>query len=74
MKNMGEDLWAWVTEYPDGSVGMIGAMVPGMEHVPLITRNREAARQLERFARQHGENSGQRVWLRHYKVVEDIDG
>jgi hypothetical protein len=28
--NMAEDLWAWVTRYPDGSVGMISVMLPGM--------------------------------------------
>jgi hypothetical protein len=28
--NMADDLWAWVTRYPDGSVGLVGAMVPAL--------------------------------------------
>lgn len=71
MMEMADSLWAWVSEYPDGSIGCVGALLPGMEHVPLITRSERTARQLERFAREHGEKTGQRVWLRRYDKAED---
>jgi hypothetical protein len=72
--NRAEELWAWITEYPDGSAGLIGSMVPGMPGItPLITRGEEAIRQLEPLARLHGKVAGQRVWLRKYRMVEDFE-
>jgi hypothetical protein len=64
---MGEQLWAWVSRYPDGSIGTVGARMPGMAgFVPLVMRSRETAEQLRAIARAHAEASGQRVWLREY--------
>lgn len=72
--NKAEELWAWMSEYPDGSVGTIGGSVPGMPGiVPLITRSEQAARQMEPIARLHGKAVGQRVWLRKYRMVEDFN-
>jgi hypothetical protein len=73
--NMADDLWAWVTRYPDGSVGLIGAMVPALgTHTPLITRTEAIARTIfAPIARSHGKAAGQEVWLRRYTVAEDID-
>ncbi len=71
--NMAEELWAWVTEYPDGSIGLIAAVVPGLPGLtPLIGRSETAIRAFERLARAHGTASGQKVWLRRYAMAEDI--
>jgi hypothetical protein len=72
MLNMAEDLWAWVTEYPDGSVGLISVMLPGMGNTPLIGRSEKAIRTLEDIARAHGRTLNQKVWLRRYTKAEDI--
>jgi hypothetical protein len=72
--NKAEELWAWVTEYPDGSVGTIAVAVPSLPGLtPLITRDEEAIRRLEPLARLHGKVAGQRVWLRRYRMVEDFE-
>lgn len=70
--NMGDTLWAWVTETPDGSISLVGAELPGMSHMPLIGRSEKAVRMWEPFARAHGEASGQLVWLRRYTLAEEI--
>ena len=64
-------LWAWMTEYPDGSYGTVGMGLPGLGMVPLIARSEEAIRNLEPVARRHGKELGQRVWLRRYEAMED---
>jgi len=68
---MADELWAWVTEYPDKSVGLIA--VGGLEGVmmPLIGRSEQAIRKLEPYARTHGAATKQRVWLRQYTKVQD---
>ena len=70
--NMANSLWAWVTEYPDGSVGMIAstAIKPGMM-MPMIGRSERHMRMLEPHARAHGKALKQRVWLRRYACVMD---
>ena len=71
--NKAEELWAWVSEYPDGSVGLVGWSIPGMPGItPLISRSEQAVRGLESLARMHGKAANQRVWLRQYKMVEDF--
>ena len=70
--NDGRELWAWVSEYPDGSVGMVGGVLIGVLHTPLCGRDESIVRQMEPYARAHGEATGQRVWLRKYKMVEDF--
>jgi hypothetical protein len=72
--NMGETLWAWVTELPDGSVSLISASFPTMGHMPLIGRSEKAltSPDIEKIAHDHGEFHKQRVWLRRYTLAEDI--
>ena len=73
--NMANSLWAWVTEYPDGSVGMIGTtgIIVGMM-MPLMGRNKEMVLKMRAIAHEHGRQRGQRVWLRRYDKAEDYDG
>lgn len=71
MVNMGETLWAWVTEYADGSIGAVGLIVNG-RHTPMIGRSEEAIKAMTPYAIAHGEATGQKVWLRKYQMVEDI--
>jgi hypothetical protein len=68
---MGNELWAWVTEFPDESVGLVGGMIPGIGMTPLIGRSEEVVRKVEDIARSHGQQSGQRVWLRRYSLAEE---
>lgn len=71
---MAEDLWVWVTRYPDGSVGTISAWVPSLkQHAVLVARDENIAKILfGPLAQSHGQASGQEVWLRRYRMVEDI--
>ena len=63
-------LWAWVSEYPDGSTGTISVSYQDKE-IPLICRSHFAIEQFRRLARQHQETHGQRVWLRQYTKFID---
>ena len=53
--NMGETLWAWVTEESDGAISLVGVMTPGGIHLPLIGRSEKAVRRAEAIARTHGD-------------------
>lgn len=69
--NQGTVYWAWVSRYPDGSVGNIGISVAGFEGL-LVTRSEDVARVVMRsMAEIHAKNSGQRCWLRRYEMTED---
>jgi hypothetical protein len=69
--NMADDLWAWVTEEPTGDISLVGGFAIGLGHMPLIGRSEEHVRRLERIARAHAVETGQRVWLRQYSKVQD---
>lgn len=65
-------LWAWLTEYPDKTIGTVGAMMPGLGMVPLVTRDERLAFSVfHALARKHKESTGQRVWLRCYHNFTD---
>lgn len=64
------ELWAWMTEYPDKTVGMVGIMLEG-NHTPMIGRSKEHIMQLEQLALLHHRATGQRVWLRHFTDCHD---
>lgn len=65
-------IWVWMSEYPDKTVGAIGAFVNNIGHVPLYTRSEEVARgAFKELAVSHRKASGQRVWLRRYVAWED---
>jgi hypothetical protein len=66
-----DQLWAWMTEEPDGRHGTIGAELPGLGNVPLITRSRESLEQLRSIAVRHRQVTGQRVWLRCWTAYTD---
>lgn len=68
-----KELWAWMTEYPDGTVGIVGAMI-GFTHTPLIGRNHKTILHFKYVAEQHRIVSGQRVWLRRFhNYIDDED-
>lgn len=71
--NMGETLWAWVTEEPDGSISLVSAGTTGLQ-MPLIGRSEKVLRSghMEAIARSHGYALGQKVWLRRYTLAEEI--
>jgi hypothetical protein len=69
--NKEKELWAWVCEYPDGSVVMVRAVLIGLLDTPLVGYEEAAVREMEPFAREHTKRTGQRVWMRKYKMVED---
>lgn len=70
MTNDTKELWAWMTEYPDGTIGMVGMMLAG-NHTPLIGRSEKHIRVLEPAARAHHDQTGQRVWLRRFHDCTD---
>lgn len=74
--NMGETLWAWVTQTADGSISLISTIMPGVGqmHMPLIGRSEKILRSphIEAAARAHGMALGQKVWLRRYTMADEI--
>ncbi len=71
MKNA-DRLWVWLTQYRDGSVGTVGALIPGLGTTPLVSRDEQFARErLGPLAMSHATKSGQRVWLRCYHGFTD---
>jgi hypothetical protein len=70
--NMGDTLWAWVTQTPDGAISLIGVAMPGLGHTPLIGRDRSTVQQMGRLAVAHGAALKQKVWLRRYVLQEEI--
>jgi len=71
MRELHEQLWAWVTEDKEGRINLIGAGFPGLGQMPLISHSREAVMKLESFAKTHGMALDQPVWLRRYVLAED---
>jgi hypothetical protein len=66
----GDSLFAWMTEYPDGTSGLISAVVD----LPPVGRASEAV--VEVFgpiAIKHGKVLNQRVWLREFTSFIDHD-
>lgn len=68
--NEATTLWAWMTAVPGQGVSQVGAMI-GDHHTSLITRDRSVAEQMRSLAKQHREMTGQRVWLREYRMATD---
>jgi len=68
---LGDELWAWVSKYPDGSIGMVASGALGIGITPLIGRSEKHIRSLEPIAAAHGRTTGQRVWLRRYVIAMD---
>ena len=69
---LADELWAWVTEYGDGTCGLIATVLPGMGTTPLIGRSEKSIRAMETLARQHGFVLDQKVFLRKYVKAEDF--
>lgn len=67
-----EKLWVWMTVYPDGTTGTVGAVMPGIGNTSLTTRREDMARGFMRtLAGLHAKATGQRVWLRCYHDFTD---
>ena len=67
-----DTLYVWVSTYPDGTVGIIGAGIPGIGATPLVTRDARIALTMFRaFAENHKKATGQKCWLRRYTSYED---
>lgn len=64
-------LFQWATVYPDGSIGAISEMIPGVGHVPLYARSREMAERMRPIAMHHAIVTQQKVWLRVWTVFKD---
>jgi hypothetical protein len=72
MTETADQLWVWMTEYPDGTIGTVGAFTPRMGHIQLSARSLEIAEKMRPLAQSHAMQSGQRVWLRRYRMDEDL--
>jgi hypothetical protein len=71
---VGDELWAWVTDVPDGTRSLVGVWIgPEEGHMPLIFATQEKAIQATPFALAHGKSLGQEVRLVHFKAVEQFE-
>ena len=70
--NLGHELWAWVSEYPDKTTGLVASGALGIGISPLIGRSEKHVRALEPLAKAHSRSTGQRVWLRRYVIAKDF--
>jgi hypothetical protein len=68
-----DTLWAWITEYPDGSTGMVGVLLPDIGNTPLVSRSEEHIRKMRPAAASHAKATGQRVWLRRWDNFTDVE-
>jgi hypothetical protein len=72
--NLGEHLFAWVTEEPDGNISLVGAYLPRLGgNLPLIGRSLDAIMTFQDVARLHAKSTGQRVWLREYVMIDNTE-
>jgi hypothetical protein len=69
----GEELWSWVEQLPDGSVGQVAVMIPffGNALCNLTYRSRDIAVKMQPYAQLYAKRSGNRVWLRQFRMVAD---
>ena len=63
----GDTLWAWQVQEPDGKWSMVGALV-GDTHMPLIHRNRDVMDQTALLAKNHAEQTGQKLRLAEFHL------
>ena len=67
--NVPDELWAWVTDVPGRGRALVGVLMPGVGHTPLVFASQASAEKVRDLANQHGEALGQDVRLVHFKEV-----
>jgi len=70
---IGDELWAWVTDVPGRGPSLVGVLMPGVGHTPLVFATQERAVKVTRLALAHGKELGQEVRLVHFRAVEKFD-
>jgi hypothetical protein len=70
---IGDELWGWITDTPDGRRSLIGVLMPGVGHTPLVFASQEAATRVTPLALSHGKEVGQPVRLVHFRAVEQFE-
>jgi hypothetical protein len=68
------DFYAWMTELPDGSRSLVGAMIGGF-HTPLCAANLELVTDplMRDIAQLHAERSGQPVTLERFAYAGTLE-
>lgn len=67
---VGDELWAWITDVPGRGRSLIGVLMPGVGHTPLVFMTRERALEVEEIAKAHGLELEQDVRLVHFREVK----
>lgn len=75
MTNDTKSLFVWMTEDRTGRVQQVGGLIPDTgENFTLSHTDRDAAVRLMRpLALAHHRATGQRVWLREFRMVADSE-
>lgn len=67
-------LYGWVVLEADGTEGLVSAFVPGIGHVPLITRQENIAKKMFRpHAQAHADSTGLPVRLLKFTDPEVLE-
>jgi hypothetical protein len=74
MTNDGSRLYAWQVQEPDGRWSLVGAIVPGLGHMPLISRSSDIARKTAGIARDHARQTNQELRLARFDLAEVMEG
>jgi len=70
---IGDELWAWITEVPGAGCSLVGVLMPGVGHTPLVFTSQQSAVRVTPLALAHGEELGQPVRLVHFRAVEQFE-
>ena len=62
---IGDTLWAWQVQEPDGQWSMVGALLDG-RHTPLIHRKYDVVLMMASMAKTHSERTGQPLRLAEF--------
>lgn len=67
----GDVLWAWQEQEPDGSWGIIAALIPGLGGAsPLVLRSHDQIVRLSALAQAHARTTGRPVRLAKFGLHE----
>lgn len=68
---MGDELYAWQVQEPDGRWSMIGTQLAGSEmYLPMIHRDLQVIQNMTTLAKNHARQTGQRLRLAHFALSE----
>lgn len=73
MTDVGDNLYAWQVQEPDGQWSMVMSMVPGVGQAVLIHRRLDIMGQMRPLAEGHSQATGQPLRLVRFTLAEVLE-